>query len=136
MKSNRLTRALFVIAFFVIIFNTVFAVTQSLFPKISDLPEGKLLKSYTSPGKSSRVDFYLIDNNLGTAIRGERVIGDEHINIFWQTGIDNVAVQWVDEYGIMVNKIPISIRTDKYDSRRGTSIFSDGVLAENISKND
>ena len=118
------------------IINTTFSVFQSLFPRISDLPEGKLIKSYISPEQSSQVDFYLVKNNLGVAVRGERVVGDRHINIYWQTGIDDVSVQWVDEYGIIINKIPLNLKTDRFDSRRGTAIFSDGVLAENIAQND
>lgn len=136
MKNNILLRILYVLAFVVMIINTAFAVFQSLFPRISDLPEGKLIKSYVSPGQSSQVDFYLVKNNLGAAVRGERVVGNRHINIYWQTGIDDVSVQWVDEYGIIINKIPLNLKTDRFDSRRGTAIFSDGVLAENIAQND
>lgn len=136
MKNNILFRILYVLAFVVMIINTAFAVFQSLFPRISDLPEGKLIKSYVSPEQSSQVDFYLVKNNLGAAVRGERVVGNRHINIYWQTGIDDVSVQWVDEYGIIINKIPLNLKTDRFDSRRGTAIFSDGVLAENIAQND
>lgn len=136
MKNNILFRILYVLAFVVMIINTAFAVFQSLFPRISDLPEGKLIKSYVSPEQGSQVDFYLVKNNLGAAVRGERVVGNRHINIYWQTGIDDVSVQWVDEYGIIINKIPLNLKTDRFDSRRGTAIFSDGVLAENIAQND
>lgn len=136
MKKNILFRTLYVLAFLVMIINTAFAVSQSLFPHISDLPEGKLIKSYLSPEQSSQVDFYLVKNNLGTAVRGEQVVGERHINIYWQTGIEDVSVQWVDEYGIIINKIPLNLKTDRFDSRRGTAIFSDGVLAENIAQND
>ena len=136
MKKNILFQTLYILAFLVIIANTVIAAVQSLFPDISDLPEGDFIKSSVSPAGNSRVDFYLVENNLGVAVRGERVSGTKHTNIYWQTGIDDVEVQWLDEYGIVINEIPINIKTDKFDSRRGTAIFSEGVLAERITEND
>lgn len=134
MKNRVLARALYILAFLIMFVNTAFAVSHSLFPDIADLPEGKLIKSCVSPQGSYQVNFYLVSNNLGSAVRGERIVGDKHVNIFWQTGVKNVTVQWVNEGGILVNQIPLNLKTDKYDSRRGTSIFSDGVLAENLNE--
>ena len=136
MKNNILFRILFVLAFAVIAANTVTATIQSLFPSISNLPQGEFMQSSISPEGNSRVDFYIIKNSMGVAIRGERVRGDEHDNIYWQTNIDSVNVEWLDEKGIIINSIPLNIETDKFDSRKGTSIFSDGVLAYKITNND
>lgn len=124
MKKNIPFQVLYILTFLIIIVNTVTAAVQSLYPDISDLPEGNFIKSSVSPGGNSRVDFYLVENNLGIAVRGERVSGSKRTNIYWQTDIDDVEVQWIDEYGIVINEIPINIKTDKFDSRRGTAIFS------------
>lgn len=124
MKKNIVFQVLYILTFLIIIVNTVTAAVQSLYPDISDLPEGTFIKSSVSPDGNSRVDFYLVENNLGVAVRGERVSGSKRTNIYWQTDIYDVEVQWIDEYGIVINEIPINIKTDKFDSRRGTAIFS------------
>ena len=136
MKKNVLFITVYILAFLVITANTVTAAVQSLFPDISDLPKGDIIESTVSPNGTSRVDFYVVKNNLGTAIRGECVRGSKRANIYWQTGIDSVDVEWLDEQGIIINNIPLNIKTDKFDSRRGTAIFSEGVLAERITEND
>ncbi|MBO4694032.1 MAG: hypothetical protein J5659_06570 [Clostridia bacterium] len=136
MKSNIVSRMLYILAALIILTNTVFSIINSLRPDISDLPEGKFLTSTTSPGGTSKVNFYIVKNSLGSAIRGEKVKDGEKSNIYWQTNTDKVDTVWVDEYGIYINEIPLNIKTDKFDSRRGTAIFSDGVLAENIAENE
>lgn len=136
MKSNTVSRILYVLAAIVILANTVLSVIYSLTPDITDLPEGRFLMSSVSPAGTSRVDFYIVKNNLGSAIRGERVSGGKRSNIYWQTGIDEAQVSWIDEYGIVINDIPLNVKTDRFDSRRGTAIFSDGVLAEKITENE
>ena len=136
MKSNILPRILYILAAIMIVANTVFSVINSLIPNIDDLPEGEFISSFKSPAETSEVKFYLVKNNLGTAIRGEKVNGDKSTNIYWQTDIDTVSVQWLDEYGIVINDIPLNLKNDKFDCRRGTAIFSDGVTAEKVIENE
>ena len=136
MKKNVFLSLLYILGFLIISLNNVISAVKALSPDINDLPEGKFFISSFSPEESSRVDFYIVKNSMGTAVRGEKVEGDSHTNIYWQTGIDSVNVKWLDEYGVVINEIPLNLNTDKFDSRRGTAIFSDGVLAEKITEND
>ena len=126
-------KALYVLAFVLLITNTVFAALQSLNPDINDLPDGRLIESFNSPSGASRIDIYLVSNSIGTAIRGEYVSDKGNKNIYWQTGISGAEVEWLSEKSIIINRVPLNVKTDKFDSRRGTAIFSEGVLAENIS---
>lgn len=136
MKKNTLFYILYIFAFAVIAVNTSFSVVKSLTPDINNLPEGEFLTSSAYQKGNTKVDFYIVKNSFGTAIRGETVLDGIHKNIYWQTDIENVNVSWLDEYSIIINEIPLNILTDKFDSRRGTAIFSDGVLAEKITEND
>ena len=136
MKHNIISRMLYILTAIILLANTVLSVVSSLSPDISELPKGQFLQSTTSPKGDYQINFYLVKNNLGVAIRGERTGGGKKTNIYWQTGIEDVKTYWVDEYGIIINDIPLNIRTDRFDSRRGTAIFSDGVLAESITENE
>lgn len=136
MKRNVLTVSLFILTFAVIIFNTVFAAVKSLNPDITDLPEGKFMKSSTSPQDKAQIDFYLVENNMGYAVRGELVENCARKNIFWQTGVKTADIRWLSEKSVIINNIPLNIKTDKFDSRRGTAIFSEGVTAEKIAENE
>ena len=136
MLQKYLRRTLYILAFAVMIFNTVFSLVKSLTPDINDLPEGSLLTSFASPSGNARVDVYVVNCSLGSAVRGDYVHGDSHRNIYWQTGADTAKVEWLSEKSILIDNIPLNVKTDKFDSRRGTAIFSEGILAENINDND
>ena len=136
MKTRIFFGILYVLAFLVIIANTAFSAVKSLSPDINDLPKGELLFSSLSPSGTSRVDFYLVKNSIGSAIRGERVDGNTHTNIYWETGVDTVNAFWIDEYGIVINEMPLNVVSHKFDSRRGTAIFSEGSTAEQIIGNE
>ena len=136
MFKNILFKALYILAFLVMAANTCILTFKSLNPDINDLPKGDIITSYRSPNGRSRIDIYLVKNNLGTAVRGEYVTDDLCRNIYWQTGTDTAKVMWLSEKSIIIDSIPLNVKTDKFDSRRGTAIFSEGVLAKNIGEND
>lgn len=136
MIKNIVIRTLYVLAFLVIIFNTAISVYESLNPDINNLPEGKLLSSYRSPNGLSHIDLYVVKADFGSAVRGEYVTGDTHRNIYWQTGTDTANVKWLSEKSILIDNVPLNVKTDMFDSRRGTAIFSEGILAENIGENE
>lgn len=136
MKKNFLTVSLFALTFAVMIFNTVFAAVKSLTPDISDLPEGTLLKTSSSPNEKSQINFYLVENSMGCAVRGELKNDSLRKNIFWQTGVKEASIKWLSEKSVIINDIPLNIESDKFDSRRGTAIFSEGVTAEKIAENE
>ena len=136
MKKNFLTVSLFALTFAVMIFNTVFAAVKSLTPDISDLPEGTLVKTSSSPDEKSQINFYLVENSMGYAVRGELEDDSLRKNIFWQTGVKEASIKWLSEKSVIINDIPLNIKSDKFDSRRGTAIFSEGVTAEKIAENE
>ncbi len=136
MKTRIFFRILYVFAFLVITANTAFSAVKSLSPDIADLPEGELLFSSVSPAGTSQVNFYVVKNSIGSAIRGEKVDGNSRFNIYWQTGTDTADTVWVDEYRIVINGMTINVLTDKFDCRRGTAIFSQGSTAEQIINNE
>lgn len=136
MVKSIVIRTLYVLAFLVIILNTAISVYESLNPDINNLPKGELLSSCNSPNGDSRIDLYVVKADFGSAVRGEYVTGDTQRNIYWQTGTDTANVEWLSEKSILIDTVPLNVKTDMFDSRRGTAIFSEGVLAENINDNE
>ena len=130
MKKNTLFYTLYIITFIVVIFNTVFSVVKSLTPSFSDLPNGEYISTSESPVTDARIDFYLVKNNMGSAVKGEYVDGDIKKTIYWQTNTDTVNVKWTGENTVTINDLPLNIKDEEFDSRRGTAIFSEGVPAE------
>lgn len=136
MVKNFLLKGLYILTVLVTVVNTVISVAVSLNPDINDLPEGTLSVTFPSPNGISRIDIYVVESTFGNAVRGDYVCLGEHRNIYWQTDADTARVRWLSEKSIIIENIPLNVKTDKYDSRRGTAIFSEGILAENISEND
>ncbi|MBR4909781.1 MAG: hypothetical protein IKZ47_00455 [Clostridia bacterium] len=127
---------LYLLTFIIMIANVTAATVQSLNPDISSLPEGRLIDSVASPEGKSRIDVYLVSNNLGNAVRGVYVTGGRAANIYWQTGVDSAEIVWHSEQSITINNVPLNVKTDTYDSRRGTAIFSEGLLARDKNADD
>lgn len=126
-------KILYVVAALVIIADIVFAVHGSLFTDISELPTGTLQSSSVSPSGEKTMNIYVVENNLGVAIRGEIEQNNTKYNIFWQTGIDSVSAQWLDNETVMINEIPLNADdTFGYDCRRGYSLFDEGSLEQNF----
>ena len=126
-------KIIYVITAIVVIVEMAFAVKGNIFTDISELPRGELQYSCSSPAGEKTMNIYLVQNNLGVAIRGEISTKAETYNIFWQTGIDSVEAIWVNENTVMINEIPLNA-DDKfgYDCRRGYSLFDDGALEQNF----
>ncbi len=124
-------KVLYVITAIVVIVEVAFSVNSSLFTDISELPKGTLMYSEKSPSGKKTVNIYLVENNLGTAVRGEIAEDGTSHNIFWQTGIDDVNVYWSDNKNIVINDIPLdSTDTFGYDCRRGYSLFNEGSIEQ------
>lgn len=126
-------KIIYVITAAVVIIELVFAVKGDIFTDIAELPRGELQYSYSSPTGERVMNIYLVENNLGVAIRGEIASESETHNIFWQTGIDSVEAVWINDNTVMINEIPLNA-DDKfgYDCRRGYSLFDDGSLEQNF----
>ncbi len=130
-------KIVYIITAVVIIVELAFAIKGSIFTDISELPKGTLQESYDSPTGEKVMNIYLVENNLGVAIRGEIVTKQGAHNIFWQTGIDSVEAEWIAENTVMINNIPLDADDEfGYDCRRGYSLFDDGALEQNFTDFD
>ncbi len=126
-------KILYVVATLVIVADIIFAVQGSLFTDIAELPTGTLQVSSVSPSGEKTMNIYVVKNNLGVAIRGEIVNGDNSHNIFWQTGIEDVEALWLNNDTVVINDIPLNADdTFGYDCRRGYSLFDEGSLEQNF----
>ena len=128
MLSKIFFRTLYVLTFLVVIANTLFTLHDSLNPDINDLPEGKFKTSYASPDGRSRIDIYVVDCDLGTGVKGVYVRGDNRKNIYWQTDQHDAGVQWLDGGRIVIGGIVLDLKTEVFDCRFSTAIFSEGIL--------
>ena len=134
MFKKILFRTLYIVAFLVIIANTAISAAKSLNPDINDLPKGELSVSYPSPDGNSRIDIYIVQSNFGSAVRGDYVRGNEHKNIYWQTGADSATVRCLTDDTVTIDDVHLFINTEVYDSRLSYAIFSGGIIRENIEK--
>ena len=126
-------KIVYIITAIVIMVELGFAIKGSLFTDIAELPTGTLQDSYVSPNGEKVMNIYLIENNLGVAIRGEIVTEEGRHNIFWQTGIDEVEASWANDEYVLINEIPLKADdTFGYDCRRGYSLFDEGSLEQNF----
>ncbi len=126
-------KILYAVTFIVMATELFFGVKSSLFTDIADVPKGTLYSTSSSPSGEKTLNIYVVKNNVGVAVRGEVVKGDDSYNIFWQTGIDSVEAVWIDNDVIMINEIPLNANdTFGYDCRRGYSLFDEGSLEQNF----
>lgn len=131
--KNTVFKILYVFTAMVMIVELGFAVKESLFTDIADLPKGTFVASAVSPSGDKTMNIYVVKNNIGKAVRGEIVQGNTKHNIFWQTGIDSVSATWVNDTIVLINEIPLNADdTFGYDCRRGYSLFDEGSLQEDF----
>lgn len=131
MKNGKfLFVTVYILALIVSVVNVVFAIKNTLFYDINELPEGTMISQTPSPSGERVVTVYLVENSVGSGIRAELSInGGKPKNIFWQTGIDKIDVTWADESAIFFNSVPIDgSGKAPYDCRNGKSLFTDGAL--------
>lgn len=138
MKSKILFYFVYIAALFVTVFNVFFSIKNYLLPDINDLPKGELIQSVDSPSGKKKVNVYLVKNSMGEAIRAEltdKLGKADAKNIFWQTEMSNVNITWKIDGVIYFDNIPISGTGEMpYDCRKGTSLFTDGALANELIK--
>ena len=110
-----------------------YSVRDGLFTNIAELPIGTLASSSLSPSGEKKLNIYVVENNLGVAVRGEISTASESHNIFWQTDINSVEAVWLNEDTVLINEIPLNADdTFGYDCRRGYSLFEEGSLEQNF----
>ena len=126
-------KILYALTAIIIIADIALAVKGGLFTDIAELPTGSLVISTSSPSGEKTMNIYIVENNLGVAIRGEIEQNNSKQNIFWQTGIDSVEAIWLDDQTVVINEIYLSADdTFGYDCRRGYSLFDEGSLEQNF----
>lgn len=126
-------KIVYLITALVMIVELAFTVKSSLFSDISKLPIGELKTSSVSPSGEKTMNIYVVENNVGVAIRGEIVQKGKKHNIFWQTGIDEVEALWLNNDTVIINEIPLNSDDEfGYDCRRGYSLFDEGSLEQNF----
>lgn len=126
-------RILYVITAIVIIVEIACSVSDGLFTNIAELPTGTLTSSSISPSGEKKLNIYVVENNLGVAVRGEISTASDTYNIFWQTDINSVEAVWLNEDTVVINEIPLNAAdTFGYDCRRGYSLFEEGSLEQNF----
>ncbi len=130
MKKNVPFLIVYIIAFIVTFFNLGATIKESLFSDISSLPVGDAIASFSSPNADKVITTYLINNSLGSAVRGEVKFKDGSVrNVFWQTDIENVDIVWQTNNVAVINSIPIDVsKGGYYDCRRGKSLFQSGAI--------
>lgn len=126
-------KIIYIVTALIIFAELAFAVKGSLFTNIAELPTGTLKATSVSPSGEKTMNIYVVENNLGVAVRGEIEQKNERHNIFWQTGIDSVDAVWLNDETVVINEIPLSADdTFGYDCRRGYSLFDEGSLEQNF----
>lgn len=139
MKKNRIFEIYYFLTLVAVIVNSVLFVKDSFFFSMNDLPSGNRQYSVSSPDNGFSVTVYRVENNLGTAVRVEALKTGEKKhkarNIFWQTDIVDVTLQWIDGDVIVINEVPINIADGGYyDCRRGMSIMTEGSISPEAQK--
>ncbi len=133
MKKDLGFKLLYILVALVVIVNTAVGVYNSLFSNIEELPQGQKVYSLKSPSGENTLNIYVVNNCLGSAIRGELQSQEGIKNVYWQTETDKVDAYWADDESLIINNIPLNIaKGDDYDCRRGMSIFAEGSTYEQI----
>ena len=125
---KRILSVLVLLTFFITLFNLVFAIRDSFFYNMDDLPYGEFLYSSMSPSGERTVKFYKVESVMGNAVRGEVVSTDEkgnstHRNIYWKIGPSTVVSGWLDDASISIDGDVVNTSTnDFFDCRRELNI--------------
>lgn len=134
---KRILSVLVLLTFFITLFNLVFAVRDSFFYDIEDLPSGEFLYSSMSPSGERTVKFYKVESVMGNAVRGEVISSDKKgnsvsRNIYWKIGPSTVVSGWLDDASISIDGDVVNTSTDDFfDCRRELNI-SNKALDEKI----
>ena len=123
MKSKKVLIVLTALAMLIMLVNVAFAVSDTFFYTIDEVPEGKLIESFPSSFGKEQVNVYLVENPLGNAVRCEAVLADGTTrNFYWEVGSSGLRVTWMDETTVYIqnnnnNNRTLDIYKGHYDSR-------------------
>ena len=111
----------------------VFFAYDNFFFDIKQLPEGEHIVSVTTTGDHFTINMYKVQNNMGTAIRGELLDNKTKTtkNVYWETATDKTEVFWLNETMVSINGNVVDVTIDTFDSRRPIiNDIEDAVLAK------
>ena len=129
MKKKYLLIAVYILTFAVTAINLFYSVSGSVFSDISNLPQGEFASAAVSPDGKSKINTYNIKNSVGKAVRCELELNGKVRNVFWQTGIDNASVNWINDRAVIINGVELDVIDGGfYDCRRGISLFQEGSI--------
>ncbi len=129
MKKNVFFLCFYAITFIVMLINGVYLVVENIFIDISDVPNGQYKSSSFSPDNKSELKVYIVETELGNAVRVSRSNNGKTENIFWQANEDNANIYWNDNNKVIINGIMLDFEKDEtFDSRSMRSIFNDGLM--------
>lgn len=106
---------------------------DNFFFNIKQLPEGEHIVSVTTTGDHFTINMYKVQNNMGTAIRGELLDNKTKTtkNVYWETATDKTEVFWLNETMVSINGNVVDVTVDTFDSRRPIiNDIEDAVLAK------
>ncbi len=126
--KKKIFMSFYILAALVACVNGFFAVRDTVSFDMKDLPKGVEIHSVASPNGNRVLNVYLVENALGTAIRGEVKNNGKTHNVYWQTGLSDVEYGWIDNDYLIINDVAIDAVKGSYDCRRGYSIFSEGSV--------
>ena len=131
MKKGILFLCFYILAFLVMIINSVYIVVNNVFLDISDVPNGTKHESFISPDGTMVLEVYLVESKMGNAVRVTKTENNKTENIFWQTNASKATVTWPlsNDERVMINGIVLDLTKDEiYDCRSMRSIFNDGLM--------
>lgn len=93
-----------------------------LFFSLNNLPEGVLLKKFTSPKGSYTVKAYLCNGGatVDYAVRAELIENinkNRSKNFYWEYKISDIEVEWIGDKTIKINNHIIYLPNGSYDWR-------------------
>ena len=115
--------AIMVLLSVVTIANIGFFARDAFANNLDDLPDGKLLFSTMSidPHQTYTVQIWQMKDSdgPGDAVKAVRVNNADgsRKTIYWQVDITNALVYWESDYVVVINDIPIDVRSQVYDWR-------------------
>ena len=123
MRNNRIFKVIFISLLIITsVFNCVGCIVDGFFYGMDDLPVGEYVFSSSSPDGKYTFNTYVVENCLGSAVRGELIThnSDKDIkkNIYWSTEFSSTYVVWENASLININgtRLDLSIG-HTYDSR-------------------
>lgn len=129
MKKSIFFLIFYGLAFLVITINSFYLMLNNVYVDISDVPDGEYQFTSNSPNGDRELKIYLVETDIGNAVRIAQTKNNKTENIFWQTNVTDANIYWQDNDSVIINGIMLELsKGDTFDSRYMRSIFNDGLM--------